>query len=208
MLSRWRRFVAGVDERLAAFGRSKTLLEDVLAEVPDEWLETEPMRRRRPTPSGRRTSSSCLRGVSGARPWLPVVERGMSDDLVGYQYVVLRCVPRVDARSSSTSAWSSTARLVTSSRPPVTSMPPRLRALDPRPRSAMPCRRHWTRSRPYAAVTPTTGNGLGPAGGHALRLRHRAAQHRHPARTGPRRPDPRPGRRARRPGRPAGRLTT
>jgi hypothetical protein len=70
VLRRWRRFVGVADERLAPLV-DRSLLEDVLAEVPDEWLETSD---RAPTVDDVRSAyiDFMLARVGGARPWLPV----------------------------------------------------------------------------------------------------------------------------------------
>jgi len=71
VLSRWRRFVAGVDGQLAARVH-RGLLEEVLDEVPDEWLE---LSDEADSPQAVRTAyvEFLLARVGGSRPWLPVV---------------------------------------------------------------------------------------------------------------------------------------
>jgi len=71
VLGRWRRYVAGVDDRLAGF-IDRSLLVEVLEKVPDEWLETS---HEAPTPDDVRGAyvDFLLARVSGGRPWLPAV---------------------------------------------------------------------------------------------------------------------------------------
>ena len=73
------------------------LLGDVLSLVPDEWLEPAPGME---DPAAVRAAyvQNLLARLAGPRAWLPGPRRAAGDErpLVGYQYVVLRCVPRVD----------------------------------------------------------------------------------------------------------------
>ncbi len=89
--------LAGTD---AALTRLVTpdLLGDVLSLVPDEWLEPAPgMDHPGGGPRGVRREPA---GTAGRPPGLAARPRPggppVSGPLVGYQYVVLRCVPRVD----------------------------------------------------------------------------------------------------------------
>ena len=85
---------AAADAELDRAGSTEAVLAEVLAEVPDAWLEPVPGRRDARRRCGRRTSRFLT-----ARLGDPAVAAGggggMSDRLA-YQYVVLRCVPRVD----------------------------------------------------------------------------------------------------------------
>ena len=66
---------------------------EVLAEVPDAWLEPVPGAD---SPDAVRAAYvSFLSARLESRQWLPQVVP-MTADKLSYEYVVLRCVPRVD----------------------------------------------------------------------------------------------------------------
>ena len=94
------------------------------------------MPRRRPTTSGRRTSTFLLARVE-RRPAV-AARGGVRHERRPRRLPVRRaCAACLEstARSSSTSAWSSTARAATSSRPPVMSTPIGCAHVDPDARS-------------------------------------------------------------------------
>ena len=149
---------AAQDEELAS-RITAAALEDVLAEVPDDWLE--PRAGRGVT----RRAAAALRRLParpGGRTACLAPRRGGAERVNGYQYVALRCVPRVDREEfvnvgvvlyCQAEDFLGSASLVDEDR---------LRALDPGSTSTR-SGTHWRRSSRSAAVRRTSTSASAPA---------------------------------------------
>ena len=165
-------------------GSSRDVFVEVLAEVPDVWLEPVPGAE---TPDALRAAYvDFLVARLGTRQWLPEASRDATR--LAYQYVVLRCVPRPEreefvnvgvvlhcqAADFLDVAWSVDAD--------------RLRALHPDLDVDQVCDALDVRRRGVPRRR-ARGRGRTAVAGTAVRLPQGPAQHRAPARPGARRAD-------------------
>ena len=202
----WRHYAAEAAAQDADARRPdhRTRLEDVLAEVPDEWLEPVPGAE---SPDALRAAlrrATCSPASRGPRAWLPGAGRWREAATSTSSCAACRAST---ARSSSTSGWCSTARPRTSSAPASLVDEERLRGARPRRRRRRGPRTRWLRSSRSAAARRMSTSASVPRHGvrrprgattrHPVRLPARPAQHRRTARAGARRAHRRPGSRAR-----------
>ena len=178
------RGLGAVDEELTALV-DEAVLAEVVALVPDAWLEPVPGAE---TPDALRAAYvAFLAARLRTRPWLP---DGGGPMKLAYQYVVLRCVPRVDREeflNVGVVLYCQAADFLDAAG---TSTPTGCAPSTRRSTSTRSARR-WPSS--TASARATSGGERRPrAGRPAVRLPQGAAQHDAPARPGPRRPHRRP----------------
>ena len=177
---------------------SEELLDEVTDQVPDLWLEQAPepgLPRRRPRGIPRPPARPG--GLHGLAPG----RRAMS--LQGYQYVVLRCVPRVEREefvNVGVVLYSQSADFLGAPLRRRRGTAARARA-RPRPRGGARLPRDRVPGMPRGHRRRPAGPGQP---GPALRLAQRSTEHRRPAWAGPRRAHGRPRGRAGGPARTAG----